>query len=272
MTHRVGDRVVFTADNGKQFEAKVVSRPRRSKKTEIQVDNDPFPVLVYTNQLTKNGERDMATSAKELRQEAKSLGIRGFMKMSGPKLAAAIEEAKNGEVEKPKSAPKRSPKSKPKANSAPKRSKPPAKRTSAKKAAATKPAAKKSTAKSKAPAKKAAAKTKKAPARAKGPLAGKTGENPFRAGSNMALMADLLLKGGKRQTMINRLAKKITIQPYSANANELDVDFELDKRLGICAATMRDKHGFKIEKGGGRGRESGTLKVVPNPNARRKSK
>lgn len=184
-------------------------------------------------------------SAKELRQQAQALGIEGWDEMGRRELTAAVKEASDESPAPPKA------KRKPAAKRAARPSK---KRT-------PKPAAKEE-----APveeAKPAKGKAKKAEATYTEPPKGveipEERENPFRKGSNIHSIFPLLApRGGKRRTLAERLRKKVDLHPYSADADEIDL-LDYDKRIVLAAQTLRDKHGYAVERKG-RGLD-GTIKV-----------
>lgn len=190
------------------------------------------------------------SAARRLAKEAKMLGVKGFAKMSGDELQAAVEAAKNGNGSKPAAAPKKT--------------------STPAKAVARRPAAKKPAAK---PAK-AAAKKASAPVAKKKPVATKKaaakapakstsvpkGDNPFREGSNSYLMAAELLRGGNRGEMVKRLKKAMKIHPWSKPKEE-NPEFAIRKRLLLVAAALERDYGFTIEREG-RG-EAGSMRAVP---------
>ena len=178
----------------------------------------------------KKSTTKRTTTIRELRRQAKAAGVRGWMNMEEAELKAAIAAA--GDEDE---APAR-----------------PAKRTAAKKAAATKTAAKK------APAKKAAAKAAPANKRA----ADAEGDNPFKPGSNMAIITDALIRGGKRSVMVKSLLKKIELKP-SASTENFDEEAEMDHRILIVAQHLRRDHGFEVDRDG-RGPDA---KIVVTPPA-----
>jgi hypothetical protein len=95
--------------------------------------------------------------------------------------------------------------------------------------------------------------------------AAKTAEtaNPYRPGSNLFKITDLLLKGGKRSAIVGKLQRQIDMHPYTQDKDTLDVEKELDKRVMLTAGLLARNFGYTIEKSG-RGMESGTIKVVPS--------
>lgn len=217
--------------------------------------------------------RDM----RSLSKRAKMLRIPGYQKMKGPELEIAVKLA---EADKAKTPAKRGTRPTPAKPAASK----PVTKAPAKKAAPAKPAAKKAApARKAAPAKKApaakaasarkATHTKRAPAKAaakkstparKPTTAPKTtpgdDRNPFRRPSNQHIMAEELLKGGKRGDMVKRLKKSMKIRPWSKEKED-DVDRAITVRLHLTAGALVKDYGF-TEKREGRG-PSGTIQVFP---------
>lgn len=272
---------------------------------ELKIGNDPFPVTVRKDQVrlaNDNGNvveskkkvrkprpdkekstrmpSDTATkpSAKDLVAKAKSLGINGWAEMDRDELQKAIKRAKkkgtNGKGDKPvktktvaKAKPKKATATKAKTTKA--KSKP-------KKAPATKATNKpKATSKPKKGASESSgdrvslAKTHPKPLPDEGVI-------PFRKGSNLFPIAKLLLRGGVRESLAQKLAEKVTLHPYQKESGEIDL-LDYDKRLLLCAQTMRDEYGYGIQRTG-RGM-SGTILVFrpggskdPRSKAKAKSK
>lgn len=260
MKYVPGQKVLFFPKKGGQMEA-VVDRVISDKLLSLRIANDPFPVPVKKKQVSpckeagkvvksksetvresdeQNERGTMPTEtkpkAKELRNEAKALGIEDYEDMSRSELVKAIKKAnkaKNGSGSKNKGVKKVS-------------------RTEAEKASRDRAA-------KKAPAKKTAKSAAKAKTKS-GPK-GKTNEgNPFRPGSNLHLIHNLLVKGGKRESLAQKLADKVALHPYTNDVSEVDL-VDYDKRIVLGAQTLRDQHNYKIERDG-RGL-SGTIKAVP---------
>lgn len=211
-------------------------------------------------------------SAKELRKEAQNLGIEGWEDMSKGQMFKAIKKAKkssNG-TGPPKA------KQKVSEESAPKKAK--SKTSSKKKVVSQEVATKKSTKavkkaaktappKSKAPAKKTS-KSKKTTSKkvftektvdkalgiklnkgtAPKPLPAE-GENPFRKKSNMFKVCKLLLKGGTRRKLAEKLAESTEIHPYLKGDGEIDLN-DFDKRLLLGAEVMLTKFGYGVQRTG----------------------
>ncbi len=191
----------------------------------VHLGDDPFPVEVGVDKLIPKEYIDTMTT-KTKRPTAKAEGTTTTRTRTARKVAAPAAA--------------------------------PAKRAAKKAAAPAKPAR----------AAKATSATKKAPAAAgrvhktdpdTWPVPGK---NPYRPGSNLAKITDVLLKGGKRAVQVAKLQKVIDMHPYTQAVEDLDVEKELDKRLMLTAGLLERDFGFVIEKSG-RGMESGTVKVIP---------
>lgn len=297
-----GQKVLFKPARGGVMEAVVVdtnppvSRPERSNRgiIAIQIAKDPFPVEVKKSQVSpcdqngkplkskkkstsnnskKEKESTMSTdtkpSARELRNEAKGLGVEDYDEMSRKELVAAIKaarkQAKKGTGTKAKS--KKAKTEKVSAAEAEEFAREHAAKKSGKstKKAAKKGSAAKAANKSKPAAKKAASKPAKSTPKSESKASSNgSGDNPFRKGSNLHIICALLLKGGKREVLAEKLSAKVDLHPYSGNDISLT---DYDKRILLGAQTLRDKHGFKIERSG-RGLE-GKIKVVPGGKSKR---
>lgn len=122
-------------------------------------------------------------------------------------------------------------------------------------------AARKAVAK-KAPAKAAAAAPKARTTKGDPSTWPKAGKNPYRPGSNLAKITDVLLKGGVRSSLVSKLQSVIDMHPYTQEKADLDVEKELDKRLMLTAGLLERDFGFTITKKG-RGMNEGSIKVVP---------
>lgn len=282
-----GDVVMFKPKKGK-IRKGLVTGTNPAGKVAVKLEGDPFSVWVSKSQLsacnvsedavrstptrkvpkentTMTTKTDNKPSAKELRQKAKSKGVKGWEKMGYDELAKAVAA-----------------KSKPQSEDAPKATKTKTKEGGGKKSKKgpksspkkTKPEAKaeapevKSSKKSKGKTAKAtkAAKTDEVKGVRKNHDAITTGKvtppadgaNPFRKGSNAAIAGALLLKGGKRRTLAEKLSTKINLHPYQKESDAVDL-LDYDKRLLLTAQVMRDKHGFSLHRTG-RGME-GTIRV-----------
>lgn len=223
----------------------------------VQLDGDPFPVKVEKGQVAKTRknrvssgdvqkEDTMSTKtktkgeAKALLIEAKNLGVRNPESLGLDELRKAVKRAKRKSAEANEDRPRtKAAKSKSKSKS-----------KSAKSAS-------KSTAKAKP---KAAASKPKSTAKATAKSSG-GGTNPFRKGSDLHVITPLLLRGGKRRTIAEKLQEKISLHPYSAKSEE-EVDLkDFDKRVLLAAGTLRRRFGYEeVRKGRGL---DGTIKVVP---------
>lgn len=188
-------------------------------------------------------------SAKELQKEARGLGIEGYEDMGLKELREAVSNAQNGSATSAKSKPK----SKTKKKIAPVEDEAPVAKKVSRKAVAKKkvPAAKK--ADSNGARHSAGLGITKDSDRVLMPPSGVAFAtekvNPFRKGSNLAQVAPLLFKGGKRQTLAEKLSEKIELRPYHRDIASMDI-LDYDKRVLLCAKTMRDKFGFGIIRSG----------------------
>lgn len=262
----VGEKVIFHPKAGGKMEA-VVERILSDRLLSIRIGNDPFPVPVKKKQVSTcepNGNKVKSTkpkdltkiteperkgkmaatatkpTGKELRKEAQGLGIKDFEDMGRGELVKAIKKAKkNKNGAKPE-----------------KVSKDEAEAASRKRAKSKSKGSKKSAAK--AASKSAPAKSKAKPS-SKAKSTGSDG-NPFRPGSNLHLIHNLLIKGGNREKLAQKLADKVALHPYTNSADEIDL-IDYDKRIVLAAQTLRDQHGYKVEREG-RGL-AGSIKVVP---------
>jgi hypothetical protein len=257
------------------------------KKVLVQLEGDPFPVELRKSQVSacnKDSERVRSNrnvrqssdrkeernnmpataekvSAKQLRKEAQALGVKGWDAMSRSELAKAVAAAsKNGngkgkkskvtkrEVEEAEATNK----TKVKAKSKKGVKKVPREKAaeSAEKRAASKKAGK--TTKAEKLAKEAATdkgawrytEAKNAPKELPA-----EGENPFRKGSNLHRVAALLLKGGNRRALAQKLADKVELHPYQKDSGDVDLN-DYDKRILLGAQTMRDQFGYAIGRKG----------------------
>lgn len=276
-----GLRVEFKPKKGKIREGVIASAARAKKGHRlVLLDGDPFPIELRVSQLSACGNvpnevpsnkkvpksgpsnrrdnksmTDTATkpSAKKLRKEAQALGIKGWEDMGREEMAKAIRKAK-----------KHSSNGKTASEPVAKKSK--LKKTNKVKAEVSEEKPAKSS-KGKLKAKKTAAKkapektTKVASTKSADEALGLTfcknapktlppeGENPFRRKSNMFKIAKLLLKGGTRRVLAEKLAASAEIHPYHKADGEIDL-LDYDKRLLLGAQTMRDKFGYGIQRQG----------------------
>lgn len=172
-------------------------------------------------------------NTRELRKQAKALGVEGWEDMSVRALQAAVEAAEDGETTK---------------EEAPKRRTTRATKTAAKSTPAKATAAKKSTA-------------KKAATNGDAESTVAENGNPYKPGTNLWHITEEILKGGKRAAMVKRLKKKVELKPRNAGP-EWDEDAELDRRILITGQILRRDHNFSVERGG-RGPEDGTIVGTP---------
>ena len=169
-------------------------------------------------------------TVRELRRSAKTLGITGWEEMDEAALTAAVTAAEG------KAAKTRSTRTS----------------TAAAKKVAAAPVAKTAAVKKAAVVKDGAVKT---PAVKKAVKVAATEElpengNPFKDGTNMFLITEELIKGGKRSAMVARLNKKIQLAPRSKDAKEFDVEYEMDRRILITGQILRNQHAFVVEREG----------------------
>ena len=214
---------------------------------------------------------------RELRDKAVGLGVQGADDMSKAELEKAIEAAstngkvpaRKGRAKSTKAAATPAPEPEVEEEAAPA----PAKRTRSK-AAAKKAPATKATSK---PAKvaKPSAKASKTPAKAskaakvtpepkEDAVPVEPGANPFRKGSDRHFLFGLLVKGGTRQALAEKAAKRLHLRSYSDQKKEPG-PLDYDKRLLLTAQVLRDEFGYTFEKTG-RGL-SGRIKVTPPSDA-----
>lgn len=253
---RIGERVIFTPKKGKPREGVVEGISPYSKTVIVQLDTDPFPVEIKESRIstckdsrsdirskkvlrsgTKRKKEKMTATptkptGKQLRKQAQSLGIEGWQDMSRKELVKAIKDAEKSEQKSSTS--KRGPKTK----------------AASKPAKATKKATKKSATKSKGAG--SSEDSDLGISLPKGstvkPLP-EEGENPFRKSSNLYLVAKLLMKGGKRRDLAEKLAEQVELHPYHKNKADIDLG-DYDKRIVLGAQTMRDRFGYGIQRVG----------------------
>lgn len=232
-------------------------------KIGVLLEGDPFPVRVEPRQVKKRGKNEMPitkSEARDLKRSAKALGIDGWEQMRLKELKAAVRRAEKGKAGKKKAKPEKVSREEAAAYS---------EERAAKKSGKAKPKSSKK-AKTKAAAEAPARKTKKSTkAKVKADdhpqvssrMALTGAVNPFRPGSNVFLMAEELMKGGKRIDMIKRLQKNGRLVPFSKSEEDIDPIKEWDKRLLLTAGDMEKKYGFRQVRDG-RG-VTGTIRLVP---------
>jgi hypothetical protein len=169
-------------------------------------------------------------TVRELRRSAKSLNVTGWEEMDEAALTKAVGTA---QTKSAKTASTRT-------------------GNGAKKAAAAKTEKAGKVTKADKEPKKAAAKAEPAELPENG--------NPFKEGTNMFLITEELIKGGKRSSMVGRLKKKIELEPRSKDKKDFDVDYEMDRRVLITGQLLRNQHGFEVTREG-RGTDA-TIKAV----------
>lgn len=218
-----GRRVALRTETGTNFPGKVTStRNIESGRVEVLIDGDPFPVEVDATRLSTGGNT-MATktrSAKELRQEAKALGIKGYSGMSKAELQEAVDTANEAEA-----TPKKSRKSTTKAKG---------KTTKAKSSSKTK---------GKTTKKKSTPKEDADPG------------NPFRPNTNLWHIAEALKEGGKRKELTKKLKKKLEFNPRKTEPEDFNVEEQIDRRLKVVGYILKNDHGWDY-KHEGRGVEA----------------
>lgn len=288
MTFSPGDDIMFMpgevrpdkASHWRRGEFKGVVNPE-TEVVLVRLSGDPFDICTYAKQIrpTTAKEKDMPTAtkvkpkAKELRREAKALGVEGWEDMGIDELVDAIDEAKKAER---KTAKKTTAKKSTARKAAPvdeeddededdeedddedeeddeEEDETPTR--TAKKSTAKKAAAKKTTAKKAAPAKKATkaavkTTTKKATAKKSSDDDEAEGPNPYAYGTNLYWMAEALIKGGKVSTLVKNLRKKVEINPRSREYDDDSLNAELQRRLIIVSQHLRNDFGFEMEKEG----------------------
>lgn len=273
MTFAEGDRIIFYPGGNPPGRKGRFIHPVKGHEgiVLLRLDTDPYDVCVTSEYVhpskdhkthTDKEMHNMATAtkskpkAKDLRRDAKALGVEGWEDMDLDELIEAVDEAKAAEE---KAASKKSKKA---TKAAPKRAaveddeddededddedddedEAPAKsKKSSKKAAPAKAA--KSSKKAEKPA------TKKAKAKDEDDDLPENG-NPFTEGTNLYYMTEELIKGGKRSAMVKRLGKKISLKPRTRSFTEEEELAEIDRRLVIVSQTLRNNHGFKMEREG----------------------
>lgn len=192
------------------------------------------------------------SKAKELREQAKALGLRGWEDMGLSELREAVREAEKAERGSAKS-------TRAKKTSSTKRK---VKKTAATKAEKPVEAASEKPAKSKKakPAKAEAAQPTPAK-RVKVKAADIKEKNPYRPGSNLYEIAPLLMKGGTRKDLAQSLSEKISLHPYANDPESISLG-DYDKRIVLASANLRDEFGFTIVRDG-RGLK-GFIQAIPS--------
>lgn len=223
-----GAQIRYHTYGGSVLIATVQSNAIVGHMVEILINKDPYTVYADHRQLELiEGKKEMPTAtktpAKELRRQAKNLGIQGFMEMGRNELESAIVSVENGN----------------KAD----------KQRTEKKPAKTKKVKVTKEAKAK--------KVRTAPARVRKE---QTGPNPFRPGTNLWHISEALMKGGKRSTLVQKLLPKLEYNPR-LKTQDFDPVIETDRRLKVVGYLLKNRYNFTYEHVG-RG-EDATIKVVP---------
>lgn len=243
---KTGDTVSYTSGHKRtKMVGKVADETPAGECIKVLIGNDPFPVYVSYKQLSKTAYKDneeserseemaVATkpSAKELRKQAKSLGIEGYEDLTLKELQAAVTEAETEAEPEEEVAParkKKSKKGKAKTNGQATKAKSSKK---AKKAAKEEPA--------------------EEPARA-------SRGNPYRPGSNLWHVVEELKTGGTRDEIAKRIMPKVKLYPrvQSGRAYERHI---VHSRIMSTARALK-KLGWTIKREG-RGDEA-TFTAVP---------
>jgi len=243
----------------------------RTDVVEVKLDGDPFTVCLASDNVdiigspspieTENRNNKMATatklSAKELRKIARENEIDDWDSLSLADLRAAVAALDGSEAADEAPAPKKATRTRGRAVKAVEddeedEAPAPRRRAAAKKAPAK---AVKAAPKKAAPAKKAAAKKV-----VEDEEPNENG-NPFKTGTNMHIIAEELIKGGKRTDMVKRLKKKIDLKPRTAS-DDYDEDTELDRRILIVGQVLRKDHGFNVVRDG-RGADAQIIAEAP---------
>lgn len=227
-SHRLGEMVDVNLD-GDPF-GTYVSYERLELIPRERDDDNPLINPQHRKPLTSGRSEVMPTatkpSARELRRQAKALGVEGWEDMELEELEDAIAEADEAEDEP-----------------APRRKKATAKKTTGKTPVS-----------SKTPRQKAAA-AKKAP---KEDREIAENGNPYREGTNEWHATELLLRGGKRPALVKALMKKITLTDRGGNEKGEEA---YDYQLLTTGQRLQKDHNFEYIREG-RGYENGTAKVV----------
>lgn len=227
------------------------------RMVNARVEGDPFPCYLDHRQLEITGEiREMARkSARELRKQAKSLGIEGYLDMDIEELEASIAATGEGDV----ATEERTTKSKAGKDTTK------SKKTKVKKAKVAEAEVEEEAEEEEKPAKskkakKAAKSADKPENKAKAPSP--EGPNPFRPGTNLWYVTEALMKGGKRSKLVDKLVNsgKLEFNPRK-KADGFEERKEIDRRLKVVGYILRDKHGFTYESEG-RG-EDAFIKATP---------
>lgn len=217
---KIGDEVVYSPGGGKPKRNGVIQTIDSSGIVAmVKLQGDPFSVQLPLGRLKPNTTEVKVSTpdAKTLRLEAQALGVKGWEDMSKKKLAKKIEKAKK-KLEASESQPQ--------------------------------PEAKKAKAKDVTPV---TAKLRKdgAPKLRPGPKTSgpaEPGTNPYREGSAMNEAFSILKEGGTRQSMAEKLSKKVSINPTSQEGTSDISDF--DKRITVTASNLEKMHGWIVTRDG----------------------
>lgn len=282
----IGCDVKFYSYRGNSMKATVVG-PIVGQMVNIHITNDPFPTFVDRAQLQRVGntkERKMPETAvdemnpRQLRQQAREQGLSNWEVMEAEELRAALKESspsrKKSDTKRGSSKSEAKSAADTEGDEAPMPTKRTTKTAAPKKAPATKAAPSKRTPAKAAPAKKATPAARSAAAKsaaekktrraAPTPPADYDGPNPFRPGSNLFKITEVLLVGGNNKDLVKKLAKQLEYKPRVKTAADFDVEAETDRRMKIVGYILRNEHGFEYiyDTSEGRG-ENAFIKVVP---------
>lgn len=283
-----GDLIQFKPVRGKIRNGCFLKAASETNDVQVLLEGDPFAVVVRRDQISscnlnpnsvrserkvpKAGTRQKGTTnmptatttkpnAKALRKQAQAAGVEGWEDMGLKEMTAAIKAAN-------KAAKSNGSGRKPKRETA----------SSKAKASTTKPTEKSKGKASKAVSKKATTSKTARTTKSKTAVAenGKEfsftdgtppkalpdeGVNPFRNGTGLHKAAKLLLRGGVRQDLAEKLASTVEIHPYRKDSGDVGL-LDYDKRLILAATTMRDQFGYGVHRKG-RGLNGRIVVFVP---------
>lgn len=223
-----GDRVTLHTRT-RSFPARVVNPQSKGAKAKIWIRGDPFPVVVPIISIERN---DSVPTAKELKDEARALGITNWEEMNKVELQAAIglAQAEDEATETPSPI-----KTKKKVSKRPKR-------VSRKvKSGPEKAVAKRKTA----PKRQARSKAKK-----RLPGVSLDGTNPFRKGSNMFVMTEILKHGGNRNDLAKQVKTKLRIRFPKYKKRGFSAVSYVSRYLLVVANRLEDEYGWTVKRQG----------------------
>ena len=220
---------------------------------EVKVSSDPFTVWVEHDRLEstrpqgKHTEKEHTmpnATAKELRKQARELELDGWESMDRDELAAAIAKA-SGDEDEDEVDDEEVEEDDAEAEDSDDEDTEDEESDDDEEDEPVKP-------------------TKKASKKAVSTREEPEGDNPYRPKTNLWHMCELLMKGGTRSKMVDKLMKIIDIEPRSKAKRKLtdeEIRSEIDYRLVRTTQDLAKEHGFVIEKDG-RGIES-KVKAIP---------